>query len=78
MYTLYDIIIIGLFSLQCFYISFFFSHTLEHKYSPRTAILFGWAVLTIATLIAYTRYLNVPLRQSLYAGGGYYYLPYYV
>ncbi len=63
MYTLYDIILISLFSLQVLYISIFFSYMLEHRYSPRTAILIGWFILTAGVVLTYKNYSNVLLRQ---------------
>lgn len=63
MYTLYDIILIGLFSLQVFYISFFFAHMLEPRYSRRMAIVVGWIVFTIFVIATYPYQHNMLLRQ---------------
>ncbi len=67
MYTFYDIILIGLFSLQVFYISFFFSRTLEPRYSRRAAILVGWITFTAVMITTYPYQHNMLLRQASHA-----------
>ena len=66
MYTLSDIILIGLFSIQVLYISIFFSYTLECKYSSLTVIFTGWAILMAGVVITYKNYANVLLRQFVF------------
>ncbi len=66
MYTLSDIILIGLFSLQVLYVSIFFSYTLKHRYSRRLAIFVGWAILMTGIIITYQSYTNILLRQFFF------------